>query len=90
MFAFEVDSQLPPDINMQHLQLRGKGFLKRAYLFMSAEHFMSALSKRRKLYLAEVLLVGLMYEEDEQRKPKWQARHILLRTLDLETGQKWN
>ena len=58
---------------------------------MSAEHFMSALSKRRKLYLAEVLLlVGLIYEEDEQRKPKWQARHILLRTLDLETGQKWN
>lgn len=45
VFAFEVDSQLPLDINMQHLQLQGKGFLKRAYLFMSAEHFTSALSE---------------------------------------------
>lgn len=57
---------------------------------MSAEHFISAVSKRRKLYFAEVLLVGVMYKEDEQRKPKWQAWHLLLMTSDLETWQKWN
>lgn len=45
VFAFEVDSQLPLDINMQHVRLQRKGFLKWAYLFMSAEHFTSALSE---------------------------------------------
>lgn len=91
VFAFEVDSQLPPDVNKQHLQSRGRGFPKRAYLFMSAEHFTSASSKRRPLYFAEVLLLaGLTREEDEERKPKHQTRHQLLMTLDLETGQKWH
>jgi len=28
VFAFEVDSQLPLDINMQHVRLQRKGFLK--------------------------------------------------------------
>lgn len=54
---------------------------------MAAECFTSALSKRRKLYSIEVLfVVGLMCEEDEERKPK----HLLLMTMDLGTGQKWN
>lgn len=54
---------------------------------MAAEHFTSALSKRRKSYFIEVLfVVDLMCEEDEERKPE----HLLLTTMDLGTGQKLN